>query len=117
MELAHLLAQLDDNLLGDLFSASALTRARSYVGRVRNLEVSGNQLQALVQGKEPVPYRVTVRIERREFFGQSNIELFARCTCPVGNRCKHAAALPARLDISRGEARIRLIIDSWTALP
>ena len=93
MELARLLAQLDDNLLGDLFSASALTRARSYVGRVRNLEVSGNQLQALVQGKEPVPYRVTVRIERREFFGQSNIELFARCTCPVGNRCKHAAAL------------------------
>ena len=29
----------------------------------------------------------------------------------------HPAALPARLDISRGEARIRLIIDSWTALP
>lgn len=26
-------------------------------------------------------------------------------------------ALPARLDISRGDARIRLIIDSWTALP
>ena len=48
---------------------------------------------ALELRKEPVPYRVTVRIERREFFGQSNIELFARCTCPVGNRCKHAAAL------------------------
>ena len=29
----------------------------------------------------------------------------------------HPEALPARLDISRGEARIRLIIDSWTALP
>lgn len=28
----------------------------------------------------------------------------------------HPAALPARLDISRGDARIRLIIDSWTAL-
>ena len=26
-------------------------------------------------------------------------------------------ALPTRLDISRGEARIRLIIDSWTAQP
>jgi len=26
-------------------------------------------------------------------------------------------ALPARLDISRGDARIRLLIDSWTALP
>ncbi|MDD3326111.1 MAG: DEAD/DEAH box helicase [Zoogloea sp.] len=93
MELARLLAQLDDSLLGDLFSASALSRARAYVGRVRHIEVSGNQLQALVQGKEPAPYRVTVRIERREFLGQSNIELFARCTCPVGNRCKHAAAL------------------------
>ena len=93
MELARLLAQLDDSLLGDLFSASALTRARAYVGRVRHIEVSGNQLQALVQGNEPAPYRVTVRIERREFFGQSNLELFARCTCPVGNRCKHAAAL------------------------
>ena len=56
----------DDSLLGDLFSASALTRARAYVGRVRNLEVSGNQLQALVQGSDAAPYRVTVRIERRE---------------------------------------------------
>lgn len=26
-------------------------------------------------------------------------------------------ALPARLDIARGEARIRLIIDAWTTLP
>jgi hypothetical protein len=59
---------------------------------VRNIETAGNQIQALVQGTEPVPYRVTVRIER-EFFGQSSIELFTRCTCPVGNRCKHAAAL------------------------
>ena len=46
MELARLLAQLDDSLLGDLFSASALTRARAYVGRVRHIEVSGNQLAA-----------------------------------------------------------------------
>lgn len=28
-----------------------------------------------------------------------------------------AAALPRRLEISRGDARVRLIIDSWTALP
>ena len=26
-------------------------------------------------------------------------------------------ALPARLDISRGDARIRLVIDAWTSLP
>jgi outer membrane lipoprotein LolB len=28
-----------------------------------------------------------------------------------------AAAAAARLDISRGDARVRLIIDSWTTLP
>ncbi|HMV93871.1 MAG TPA: outer membrane lipoprotein LolB, partial [Thauera aminoaromatica] len=28
-----------------------------------------------------------------------------------------AAAAPQRLEISRGDARVRLIIDSWTALP
>ncbi|WP_079434634.1 DEAD/DEAH box helicase [Zoogloea sp. LCSB751] len=93
MDLARLLAQLDDTLLGELFTANALTRARGYIGRVRNIEAAGNQLQALVQGSEPVPYRVSVRIERREFFGESSIELNTRCTCPVGSRCKHAAAL------------------------
>jgi hypothetical protein len=93
MDLPRLLAQLDDTLLGELFSASSLSRARAYVGRVRHIEMAGNQLQAQVQGTEPVPYRVSVRIERREFFGQGSIELATRCTCPVGNRCKHAAAL------------------------
>ncbi|WP_284189607.1 SWIM zinc finger family protein, partial [Zoogloea oryzae] len=93
MELARLLAQIDDTLLGELFSASALTRARGYVGRVRNLETAGNQIQALVQGTEPAPYRVSVRVDRKEFFGKSSIELTTRCTCPVGNRCKHAAAV------------------------
>ena len=93
MELARLLAQIDDTLLAELFSANALTRARGYVGRVRNVEAAGNQLQGLVQGSDPAPYRVSVRIERREFFGEGSIELATRCTCPVGNRCKHAAAL------------------------
>ena len=40
MELARLLAQIDDTLLGELFSANALTRARGYVGRVRNIETA-----------------------------------------------------------------------------
>ena len=93
MEIARLLAQIDDALLSELFSANALSKARAYVGRVRNIEIAGNQLQAQVQGTEPQPYRVSVRVERREFFGKSSIELATRCSCPVGNRCKHAAAL------------------------
>ena len=31
MDLARLLAQIDDTLLGELFSANALSRARAYV--------------------------------------------------------------------------------------
>jgi len=93
VDLARLLAQIDDTLLGELFSANALTRARAYVGRVRNIETVGNQIQGLVPGSDTVPYRVTVRIERRDFFGQSSIEIATRCTCPVGHHCKHAAAL------------------------
>ncbi|HNO89003.1 MAG TPA: SWIM zinc finger family protein, partial [Rhodocyclaceae bacterium] len=93
MDLQRLVAQIDDALLAELFSANALAKARAYVGRVQHIEAAGHQIQALVQGSDAAPYHVTVRIERREFFGKSSIELATRCTCPVGNRCKHAAAL------------------------
>ena len=42
MDLPRLLAQLDDALLGELFSASSLSRARTYVGRVRHIEMGSN---------------------------------------------------------------------------
>ncbi|MCP5283257.1 MAG: SWIM zinc finger family protein, partial [Rhodoferax sp.] len=93
MELDRLLAQLDETGLAEFFSANALARARGYVGRVSQLEGTANILQANVQGTERRPYKVWVRIERREFFGERSIDLATRCTCPVGNRCKHAAAL------------------------
>ena len=93
MELDRLLAQLDETGLAEFFSVNALARARGYVGRVRELEGTANILQAQVQGSERRPYKVWVRIERREFLGQRSIDLATRCTCPVGNRCKHAAAL------------------------
>ncbi|MDD3352461.1 DEAD/DEAH box helicase [Zoogloea sp.] len=93
MEFSRILAQLDDTLLRELFSAHALAKGRTYVGRVRNIETAGHQIQGLVQGTEPVPYRVSVRVDRRDFFGECTLELATRCSCPVGNRCKHAVAL------------------------
>jgi len=93
MPLDKLLAELDEDTLGEFFSNNALHKARSYVSRVRAVEVSGNTLSAEVQGTQRAPYHTQVRLEARTFFGKRSVEIATRCSCPVGNRCKHAAAL------------------------
>ncbi|MCB1955432.1 MAG: SWIM zinc finger family protein, partial [Rhodocyclaceae bacterium] len=93
MPLASLIRQLDDERLGEFFSSSALQRAKAYVGRVEALEAAGNQLTARVQGTAREAYRVRVKVELREFLGQRSLEIGTRCSCPVVNRCKHAAAV------------------------
>src|SRR5574338_1493729 len=93
MALATLIAELDDAALLQLFSNSAVSKGRAYVNRVGRFEVAGHTLSASVQGSEPRPYRTSVRLERRDFFGDVSVEIATRCTCPVGNRCKHAVAL------------------------
>src|SRR6185369_5064484 len=93
MSLPQLIAELDDAALLQLFSNNAVAKGRGYVGRVGRIEVAGNTISAAVQGSEPRPYRTSVRLERRDFFGDVRVEIATRCTCPVGNRCKHAVAL------------------------
>ncbi|MBI4755647.1 MAG: SWIM zinc finger family protein [Betaproteobacteria bacterium] len=93
MPVSQLLDKVDDAVLDQLFSNNAIARGRGYVGRVRRIEVAGNTLSADVQGSVSTPYHTSVRLERRDFFGEASIELATRCTCPVGNRCKHAVAL------------------------
>ena len=93
MDLAKSFARLDDAALSEFFSNAALAKARGYLNRVRDIERAGGVLRAKVQGSDYAPYAVTVRLETREFFGAPSLEIATRCTCPVGNRCKHAAAL------------------------
>jgi superfamily II DNA or RNA helicase len=93
MALPQLIAELNDAALLQLFSNSAVSKGRAYVKRVGRIEVAGHTLSASVQGGEPRPYRTSVRLERRDFFGDLRVEIVTRCTCPVGNRCKHAVAL------------------------
>ncbi len=93
MELTRLLSQLDDRMLGELFSEDAITRGSGYVSSVGDIEVNGSTLRALVRGTRPQPYKVSVRLERREYFGERTLEIASRCSCPVGNRCKHAVGL------------------------
>ncbi|MCB1926494.1 MAG: DEAD/DEAH box helicase [Rhodocyclaceae bacterium] len=92
MHFDSLIRQLDDERLGEYFSAAALQQARAFVDRVAALEASGNLLSAKVGGGSGEPFLVRVRVETREFLGQRSLELTTRCNCPVVNRCKHAAA-------------------------
>jgi superfamily II DNA or RNA helicase len=93
MDLAKSLARLDDGALSEFFSNSAIAKAHGYLSRVREIERTGDLLRAKVQGSDYAPYAVSIRLENREFFGTPSLEIATRCTCPVGNRCKHAAAL------------------------
>ncbi len=93
MELTRLLSQLDTRMLGELFSEDTLASGNQYVSRVGEIEVQGPTLRAQVRGSRPQPYQVSVRLERREYFGERTLEIASRCSCPVGNRCKHAVGL------------------------
>ncbi len=59
-------------------------------GLVRDLRADkgGQRLIASVKGTRPRPYHVFVEIE-----DSAPISLTARCSCPVGWNCKHAAAV------------------------
>ncbi|TVT68047.1 MAG: DEAD/DEAH box helicase [Denitromonas halophila] len=93
MNLNRLLTELTDDTLAEFFSSNALSRARGYVSSVGQIDVAGNTLTAAIQGTQRQPYRTTVRLDVRALFGQPSIEIAASCSCPVGSRCKHAAAL------------------------
>src|SRR6201987_3172663 len=70
----------------------SLEKGRSYQreGAVRDLRADkgGQRLIASVRGTRPRPYHVFVEIEDSD-----PVSLSARCTCPVGWNCKHAAAV------------------------
>ena len=93
MQFESLIRQLDDERLGEYFSAAALRQAKALVDRVDSLEASGSLLSARVAGADGEHFQVRVRIETRAFLGQRSLELATRCNCAVVNRCKHAAAV------------------------
>src|SRR5438128_354235 len=79
---------LDEARLERTFGASTLAKAQEYVrkGRVMEafVESSGN-VRGLVKGSDWKPY------EQKITFDGSQID--GLCTCPVGENCKHIAAV------------------------
>lgn len=69
--------------------APVLAKGEDYLARVSQLHVSDSELSALVQGNERRPYTVRVVFHA----GKRGILVNTRCTCPVGNGCRHCAAV------------------------
>jgi uncharacterized Zn finger protein len=71
------------------FGKHTVAKAMGYLRKVSDLNWDGRTLRGTVQGSEFIPYRTEVY-----FSGSSRPRVErAECSCPVGYRCKHAAAL------------------------
>lgn len=72
------------------FGAHEIKKAQPYTrGAVRQLHVENGYIHAEVQGTARTPYHVHIN-----YFLDTDDEIFINtdCSCPVGYRCKHAAA-------------------------
>ncbi|MFD1719557.1 SNF2-related protein [Georgenia deserti] len=101
----NVLAALTDDMLARHFDSRTLTRARGYVSRVRgrptihDLRKDAVTATASIQGTDVTPYHVEFHADvgtpANRPSGRSTAEEWVAsvCSCPVGNQCKHGAAL------------------------
>jgi hypothetical protein len=66
---------------------TSLARGRPYMGRLLDPRRTGLELKARCVGSAAQPYRVTATLTAGGSVAAST------CSCPVGGRCKHVAAL------------------------
>lgn len=71
-----------------------ITKAVAYLDRVHDLRTEGDMLRAEVEGTDTRPYRVA--IDLRTSLRHPLSRLHGRCSCPVGDNCKHVAAVMMR---------------------
>lgn len=78
--------EIDRGELREAFGQRDLSKGRRYCreGYVKKGVKVGDQLAGLVVGSNPEPYQVEIEITE---------EISSECTCPVGDMCKHGAAL------------------------
>ncbi len=106
---------LDLAVLQASFDAPTLTRGRDYFERRRvlQLEIGAEAIDARVIGTQQQPYSVHVRAVG----SNGSTRLLARCSCPMGSNCKHAAAVAFAAIAARSTGRKRDAADgaveSW----
>ncbi len=83
--------QIDHADIRASFDSTTLERGLEYFNRRRVVGVrdDGSVVQAEVVGSRRAPYHVKLRMQER----LSRKIIVGECSCPVGMRCKHAAAV------------------------
>lgn len=98
-ELSFTPAELHAVLRHD-FDAASVQRAAAYAndecmgGAIVSVVPEGLRIDTTVMGSDPEPYGTVVTLSRRDRHG---LECVSECSCPVGDSCKHSAAILLRL--------------------
>ncbi len=117
--LGQIAARLDANAVGaQLQTADGQVQtadsAEALLPRVLGVDVPVARLGRWVQAAPDA----TAEVRNHDSFGRPALVIDQGWRIEYADYSSDAAdAPPARLDISRGDARIRLVIDSWTTLP
>ena len=94
----------------DWLGNKEVDKGRPYVDLVRDFRIEAGEFQALVPGSARQPYRVEALIAE----GAKGEVLIASCSCPVGRRCKHIAAVMLKgLEERNPKAQVSSSVMSW----
>ncbi|MDR2837841.1 MAG: DEAD/DEAH box helicase [Azonexus sp.] len=74
----------------DWFTSRDITKARPYVDLVSNFSIANDRVRATVPGSARAPYVAQAYLTQNQ---RGEPMLVSRCTCPVGQHCKHVAAM------------------------
>lgn len=72
------------------YPMSELNKAKAYLNSITQLSVQAGKITAQVKGTAKYPYAVEIFFEQ-DLVGNPGIK--AMCSCPVGFKCKHTAAV------------------------
>ena len=91
--MAVTLATFTEADVADWFATREINKAKPYVDLVRDLEINGSQVSAMVPGSAPQPYRVQAYLSQSQ---SGEMDVVSRCSCPAGRQCKHVIAVLLR---------------------
>ncbi|MBS1140807.1 MAG: SNF2-related:Helicase, C-terminal:SWIM Zn-finger [Proteobacteria bacterium] len=97
--------------VAEWFATRDINKAKPYVDLVRDLEINGSQLSAIVPGSAKMPYTVQAYLSQAQ---SGEMMVVSRCTCNVGRHCKHVAAMLLKAIEERNpKERVSNSVLSW----
>ena len=94
-----------------------IAKGRPYVDLIHDFSITDGEMEAAVPGSARQPYRVEALIAP----SVRQAVLVARCSCPVGKRCKHIAAVLLKaielgVDLKKSSPEVKEVLDALKAL-